>query len=153
MPGSGLCCCALSLAGAATSIIFVATKHVFCRDKSMLAATKHLLRETIFLSRQNFCHDKYLSRQTYTSILLSRQRTCSVSNTCLSRHRRSVPELPDVSLVTTSAVHVPKSSLTRTTDIRPDDHRLSGSFPTIPSSGGWSLPAGATDVRCVCVCK
>ena len=29
----------LSLAGAATSMIFVATKHIFCRDKSMLVAT------------------------------------------------------------------------------------------------------------------
>ena len=32
----------VSLAGAATSTIFVATKHVFCRDKSMLVATKLL---------------------------------------------------------------------------------------------------------------
>ena len=31
---------AVSLAGAATSIIFVATKHVFCGDKSVLVATK-----------------------------------------------------------------------------------------------------------------
>ena len=37
----------LSLAGAATSMIFVATKHVFCRDKSMLVATN------IFLSPKN----------------------------------------------------------------------------------------------------
>ena len=57
-----------------------------------------------------------------------------------------------MSLVTTSPARVRKSSLTRATDIRPDDHRLSGSFPTIPSSGAWSLPAGARDARCVCVC-
>ena len=65
----------VSLAGGATSIMFVATKHVFCCDKSMLAATK-------CLSQQNYvCHDKiFLSQQTYlccdksfvaTSILLS----------------------------------------------------------------------------------
>ena len=35
-----LFCCVVSLAEAATSIIFVATKHVFCSNKSMLAATK-----------------------------------------------------------------------------------------------------------------
>ena len=32
----------ISLAGAATSIIFVATKHAFCHDKSMLVVTKRL---------------------------------------------------------------------------------------------------------------
>ena len=35
----------VSLAVAATSIIFVATKHVLCRDKNMLAATKNLSRQ------------------------------------------------------------------------------------------------------------
>ena len=68
----------LSLAGAATSIIFVATKHVFCHDKSMLVATK-------LVARQNFCRDKHifvvtkhLSRQTFvaTNIILSRQKFC-----------------------------------------------------------------------------
>ena len=34
--------CLISLAGAATSIIFVATKHIFCHNKSMLVATKLL---------------------------------------------------------------------------------------------------------------
>ena len=74
-------CSKLSLAGAATSIIFVATntrlpRQTFCRDK-------------IFSSRQNICRDKYLSLQTQTfcrgksfvatSILLSRQKTCFVA--------------------------------------------------------------------------
>ena len=52
----------LSLAGAATSIIFVVRKLLsrqtrVCHDKSMLLETKLLLRQTR-LSRQNFCHDK-----------------------------------------------------------------------------------------------
>ena len=73
----------LSLAGAATSIIFVATnrsfvatKHVFCRHKSMLFATK-------LLSWQNYvCRDKPFVATNIkhmfvaTSILLSRQKTC-----------------------------------------------------------------------------
>ena len=72
----------LSLARAATSIIFVATKmfmfcrdkltfvatkHVFCRDKSMLVATNGISVSTKVLSRQAyFCRDKtrLLSRQT-----------------------------------------------------------------------------------------
>ena len=51
----------VSLAGAATSIIFVATKHVFCRYKSMFVATK------VCLSRQNyvFVTTNVLSRQAY----------------------------------------------------------------------------------------
>ena len=51
----------VSLAGAATSIIFVTTKHVFCRYKSMLVATK------VCFSRQNYCRDKimFLSRQMF----------------------------------------------------------------------------------------
>ena len=39
----------LSLAGAATSMIFVATKHIFCRDKSTLVATKLLSRQKSYL--------------------------------------------------------------------------------------------------------
>ena len=35
----------VSLAGIATSIIFVATKHVFCCDKSMLVVTKVFSRK------------------------------------------------------------------------------------------------------------
>ena len=50
---SGLCCCNLSWAGDATSIIFVMTNHIFCCDKSMLVMTN------IFLWWQDiFCHDK-----------------------------------------------------------------------------------------------
>ena len=81
--------CALSLAGAAGSIIFVATK-ILCHDKHNFVATKHLSQQAYF------CHDKrpVLSQQTRvcrdktfvaTSILLSRQKTCFVTtNTCLS---------------------------------------------------------------------
>ena len=57
----------VSLAGGATSIMFVAIKHVFCCDKSMLAATKRL-------SQQNYvCRDK---------IFLS-QQILVMTNTCL----------------------------------------------------------------------
>ena len=73
----------VSLAGAATSIIFVATdtcfvatKHVFCRDERMHAATK---------TKYVFCRDKHvfvatkesLSRQMF--ILLSRQKMILVA--------------------------------------------------------------------------
>ena len=54
----------LSLAGAATSIIFVATKHgfvatkhVFCRDKSILVVTSFVVKK-ICLLRQKVCHEK-----------------------------------------------------------------------------------------------
>ena len=76
----------LSLAEAATSIIFVATKGVFCcnsHDKSMLVTTKHL-------SRQIFVITKALSQQqqqnhtfVMTSILLSCQKTCFVMTSIL----------------------------------------------------------------------
>ena len=56
----------LSLAGAATSIIFVATKHVFCRDESMRACYL-LLVAAPASDRTRVCHDKIrlLSRQKY----------------------------------------------------------------------------------------
>ena len=47
----------LSLAGAATSIIFVATKHVFCRDESMLACYL-LLVAAPASDRTRVCRDK-----------------------------------------------------------------------------------------------
>ena len=63
----------LSLAGAATSIIFVATKDVFCRGRRVFVATKGLSRQKMCfvaadacLLRQKVCRDKrcVLSRQT-----------------------------------------------------------------------------------------
>ena len=55
----------LSLAGAATSIIFVVTKHVFCRYKSVFVATKLLLWQTCFCrNKYNFCRDKFTSITT-----------------------------------------------------------------------------------------
>ena len=58
----------VSLAGAATSIIFVMTKHVFCRDKSRL--------ET-----KIFCCDNFF---VATSVLLLWQKTCFVvTKVCL----------------------------------------------------------------------
>ena len=77
----------LSLAGTATSIIFVATKQVFCCDRNfvptniilspqkMLVATK----DKVNFSRQNYvCRDKSLSREAYVCRdkrrLLSRQK-------------------------------------------------------------------------------
>ena len=84
----------LSLAGAATSIIFVATKDVFCRDKHMFVATKvclsgqnfcrekamfaatNICREKSFVTTKIFCHNKTL---VATSIRFSRQtRVCRV---------------------------------------------------------------------------
>ena len=76
----------ISLAGAATSIIFSVTKYVFCRDKCVLVGTKVLSRQ-IRVCRENFfCRDKH--NFVEASILLSRQKTCSVpTNMCLSRQR------------------------------------------------------------------
>ena len=75
----------ITLAGAATSIILVAT-NTLSRQNMSFVATK------VCLSQQNFCHDKYLSRQTQlcrdksfvpTSILLSQQNFCRDKNdTC-----------------------------------------------------------------------
>ena len=47
-----------SLAGAATSIIFVATKHVFRHDKSMFVATKYFCHDKTFVAT-NICCDKH----------------------------------------------------------------------------------------------
>ena len=69
----------VSLAKAATSIIFVGPKYVFCRNKRMLVTTNLLL----CLSRQNtsqsmlvatnFCHDKHVLKCCREKNVLSRQ--------------------------------------------------------------------------------
>ena len=56
----------VSLAGTATSIIFVATKHVFCLDKSMLVAPNVIFVATKVM----FCRGKHI---------FSRQKTCFVA--------------------------------------------------------------------------
>ena len=65
----------LSLARAATSIIFV--------DTSFVATKKSFVATKVCLSRQNFCHDKqeFCRHKGFVaaSILLSRQRTCFVA--------------------------------------------------------------------------
>ena len=61
-----MCASVLSMAGAATSIIFVVTKHVFCHDKNMLVATSLLLSRQIrvfvttkvCLQQQKACCDR-----------------------------------------------------------------------------------------------
>ena len=66
----------LSLARAATNIIFIATIHVCCRNRSMLAVTNLLSGQNYvchILSRQNLRHGKT------TSILLSWQKTCFIA--------------------------------------------------------------------------
>ena len=81
----------LSLAEAATSIIFVATnvlsrKTRVCRDKSMLAAAKRLSRQNyacrdkVFLSRQNVYRDKDMFVATK---VLSRQKAYFVATNLL----------------------------------------------------------------------
>ena len=79
--------CGLSLAGAATTIIFAATKVLsrqtgVCRDKA------RLLSRQAFLSRKTYFITKIFSRdKSYVpaSIFLSRQKTCFVAtNACLS---------------------------------------------------------------------
>ena len=85
------CCiyCALPLAGAATSIIFVAT--IFLCDKQIFVATRLLSRQmsvatNIILLRQKFCHDKLtcLSRQNVsfvmTKVCLLQQNCCRDKN-------------------------------------------------------------------------
>ena len=69
-------CPGVSLAGAATSIIFVATNPVFCPDKCMAVATRVLSQQKcvcrgtrfvatcLLLSRQKrVCRDTYLTQQ------------------------------------------------------------------------------------------
>ena len=79
--------CGLSLAGAATTIIFAATKVLsrqtgVCRDKA------RLLSRQAFLSRKTYFITKIFSRdKSYVParIFLSRQKTCFVAtNACLS---------------------------------------------------------------------
>ena len=71
-----------SLAGDATSIIFVATNHVFCRDESMLAATKLLSRQTQFCrDKTRVCRDKSF---VMTSIRVCRDKSKLVAAKQLS---------------------------------------------------------------------
>ena len=78
----------LSLAGAATSIIFVTTntflsrqtrvchnKHIFCHNKSMLVTTK------LLLPQNDVCRDKYLSWQKF----LTKDVFCHDNHVCLSQ--------------------------------------------------------------------
>ena len=76
--------CTLSLAGAATSIIFVATKHVFHRNKTK--KQKYACRDKTFVVlSQHVCRDKSF---VATSMLLSQQKTCFVTtNTSLSQQK------------------------------------------------------------------
>ena len=46
----------LSLAGAATSVIFIATKHVFSHDKSMLVAIELVLCRSVGFMQVSHCH-------------------------------------------------------------------------------------------------
>ena len=69
----------VSLAGDATSVIFVGTKHVFCRGKSMLAARDKIVScDKIFLRRQIFFTTSTgLSRQAYfCSVCVYRPQLC-----------------------------------------------------------------------------
>ena len=94
---------ALSLAGAATNIIFVATK-VLSRQTRVCVHKKYAF--TNFLTRQKFCRDKHnfvAAKLAATNKLLSRQKTCFFPrdkhtfvatkiyfvaiNTCLSRQK------------------------------------------------------------------
>ena len=98
-------CCALSLVGAATSIIFVTTKHIFCCDKHLL--WQIFVATNLIMSQKNFftvsllllgqtcvcqkyaCHNKSLIA---ASIPLSWQKTfCCVcrdqNDTCGSSHQ------------------------------------------------------------------
>ena len=71
----GLEWCRLSLAGAATSIIFVVTKHAFCHYKSVFFMTELLSRQTCFCrNKYNFCCDKF----TFVTA-----NTCCRNKTCL----------------------------------------------------------------------
>ena len=72
----------LSLAGAATSIIFVATKHVFCRDKIRFVATKLFFHDKTFV-RTNICFVATKNKHTFvaTNTSLSRQACL-----CRSKH-------------------------------------------------------------------
>ena len=95
----------LSLAGAATSIIFVATKDVFCRDKSKLVWTKLLSRKSYvcrdkYLSWEKFCHDKNILLQQNFS---RDKHTFFATNTCMSCLSRQIyildlPPPPSLSL-------------------------------------------------------
>ena len=88
--------------------VFVMTKVLsqqayFCRDKRcVLSQQTHVCHDKISMLRQNYvCRNKYLSEQNIfvaTSILLSSQKTCSVSqnfcrdknDTCDSSRQRYV---------------------------------------------------------------
>ena len=106
------CCLAsyyISLAGAATCIIFVATKvlsqktpvchdkrvfvmtkHIFCQDKNMLVTTNMFVVINMCLLWQHVCRNKHNS--VTMNIILSQQayfchekRRFVVTNTCVSR--------------------------------------------------------------------
>ena len=86
----------LSLAGAATSIIFVATnttKHVFCRDKSMFVTTKVCWSRQKYVGRDKTCRDKHnlVATKVYFMLCLSRQ-------ILLSRQKWYLWQLPPITV-------------------------------------------------------
>ena len=107
-----LCRISVSLARAATSIMFVVTKHGFCHDKSMLVMTndKHVVMTSLFLLQQtHVCGDDthLLSQQKYachdktfvaTNTCLSHQKFCrgkhTFENTCLSQQKWYLWQVP-----------------------------------------------------------
>ena len=92
----------LSLAGPATSIIFVGEKSFVATNTCLPRQNTSFVATKVGLPRQNVCCDKIMSGQRFcrdkiclsrkekqlvtTNILWSRQKTCFVAaNTCLSR--------------------------------------------------------------------
>ena len=76
-----------SMAGAATSIVFVVTKHVFCHDKNMLVATNMCFchnKSMLAATKKHAATEPCLSRQIFVAtkvfvmpkIFLSRQTFC-----------------------------------------------------------------------------
>ena len=79
----------LSLAGAATSIIFVMTKDVLCQNKTFVVTNVSLLQQKFCRNKNMFVATKVLSRQAYfcrdqtRHTCLSRQNFCrDKNNTC-----------------------------------------------------------------------
>ena len=85
----------LSLAGTATSIIFVATKvlsrQIFVATNITLLRQKfYRYKHTFVATKHVFCRDKSMHVNLFTK-RLSRQKTCFfVTNTCLSRDKTFV---------------------------------------------------------------
>ena len=116
----------ISLAGAATTIIFVTTKekhvfvmtkHVFCCNKSTLAMKKllswqneNLLWQNVFVVTKLLLWQICLSQQNYVKMCFVMTNTCLSQETCVSHDKRVCHDITTKILVAAPANDSPETA-------------------------------------------